>query len=140
MKDTIVRLTIIKNVAKDIHYNAHEDAFYAIHLLMDRVADGLDQYIDDINENLYLGRGQRPPLSQEIAKLVEAMTPELDTDSNHSMLETLMEFIDGTLENISQLVTDDRGLKNGDIALLDDISKDLQKKLGLVACQARWNL
>lgn len=140
MKDIIVRLTVIKGLAKDIHYNACGEGFYGTHLLMDRVADGLDDFIDDINENLYLGRGQRPPLSGEIAKLAGSMTPDLYAADNSSMLETLLGFIIGTLENISELVAEKRDFRNGDIALLDDISKDLRKKLGLVVCQARQNL
>lgn len=132
MKDTIVRLTVIKNLAKDIHYNAHGEAFYGIHLLMDRVADGLDQYIDDIKENIYLGRGQFPPSSKEIFKIAEAMLPvRLPTD-NSAQLRILADFINGTLENIFELVTNTTELMNGDIALFDDISKDLRKKLGLI--------
>lgn len=133
MKDTIVRLTVIKSLAKDIHYQAHGEAFYGIHLLMDRVAEGLDQYIDDIKENLYLGRGIYPPSSKEIFKIAEALTPELPYD-NKTKVDILANFISGTLENICELVQNTTELMNGDVALLDDISKDLRKKLGLLKC------
>ena len=133
MKDCIVRLTVIKNLAKDIHYQAHGEAFYGIHLLMDRVADGLDQYIDDIKENLYLGWRNMPPSSKEIFKIAEAMMPELDHTNNLYMITTLRDFINGTLENISELVQNTTILMNGDIALLD-ISKDLRKKICLLNC------
>ena len=142
MKDCIVRLTVIKNLAKDIHYQAHGEAFYGIHLLMDRVADGLDQYIDDIKENLYLGRNSIPPSSKEIFKIAEAMMPELKRDDNIAMIRTLRDFIGGTLENINELVQNTTELMNGDIALLDDISKDLRKKYGLLTCtvcEYVWN-
>lgn len=134
MKDCIVRLTVIKNIAKDIHYNAHGESFYGIHLLMDRVAEGLDQYIDDIKENLYLGWHNTPPSSKEIFKIAEAMMPELDHTDNLSMIRVLRDFISGTLENICELVQNTTILMNGDIALLDDISKDLRKKRGLLNC------
>lgn len=133
MKDTIIRLTVIKNLAKDIHYQSHGEAFYGIHILMDRVADGLDQYIDDIKENLFLGRRILPPSSKEIFRVAEAMLPELSTD-NLEMVRVLRDFISGTLENIYELVTNTTELMNGDISLLDDISKDLRKKLGLLNC------
>lgn len=133
MKDTIIRLTVIKNLAKDIHYNAHGEAFYGIHLLMDRVADGLDQYIDDLKENLFLGRRILPPSSKEIFRVAEAMLPEMSTD-NLEMVRVLRDFISGTLENIYELVTNTTELMNGDISLLDDISKDLRKKIGLLNC------
>lgn len=134
MKDTIVRLTVIKNLAKDIHYNAHGEAFYGIHLLMDRVADGLDQYIDDIKENLYIGRRQAPPSSKEVFKIAEAMFPEFNHEDNLAMLKELQHIIGGTLENICELVENTTELMNGDISLLDDISKDLRKKIGLINC------
>ena len=35
MLDILARLTAIKHYAKDIHYNAKGDSFYAVHLLMD---------------------------------------------------------------------------------------------------------
>lgn len=132
MKDCIVRLTVIKNLAKDIHYNAHGEAFYGIHLLMDRVADGLDQFIDDIKENIYLGRGLLPPTSKEIFKLAEAYAPNITPGDNEEMLGVLMHFMEGTMENIYELVTNTTELMNGDIALFDDISKDLRKKIGLI--------
>ena len=132
MKDCIVRLTVIKNLAKDIHYNAHGREFYGIHLLMDRVADGLDQFIDDIKENIYLGRGQFPPASKEIFKVAEAMLPEKLPYDTVAQLGILADFISGTLENIFELVSNTKILLNGDIALFDDISKDLHKKLGLI--------
>lgn len=132
MKDCIVRLTVIKNLAKDIHYNAHGREFYGIHLLMDRVADGLDQFIDDIKENIYLGRGQFPPASKEIFKVAEAMLPEKLPYDTVAQLGILADFISGTLENIFELVQNTTILMNGDVALFDDISKDLRKKLGLI--------
>lgn len=132
MKDCIVRLTVIKNLAKDIHYNAHGREFYGIHLLMDRVADGLDQFIDDIKENIYLGRGQFPPASKEIFKVAEAMLPEKLPYDTVAQMGILADFISGTLENIFELVQNTTILMNGDVALFDDISKDLRKKLGLI--------
>lgn len=133
MRDLIVRLTVIKNTAKDIHYQAHGLSFYGIHILMDQVADGLDQYVDDIKENLYLGRGIMPPSSKEIFKLAEAMSTELPND-DYAKVGQLASFISGTLENINELVINTTELMNGDIALLDDIAKDLRKKLGLLKC------
>ena len=136
MKDIIVRLTVIKNLAKDIHYNAYGDGFYGIHLLMDRVADGLDQYVDDIKENIYLGREMLPPESKEIFKIAEAMFPRLPA-GNEDMLRVLGDFIMETLENIQEAVKSNYVLLNGDIALLDDISKDLRKKYGLIMRQTK---
>ena len=133
MKDLIVRLTVIYNVAKDIHYQAHGIAFYGVHLLMDRVADGLNDYIDDIKENLYLGRGIMPPSSREILKQAEVMIPDLPND-DYAKVGQLASIINGTIENISELVANTTELMNGDIALLDDIAKDLRKKLGLLKC------
>ena len=43
----IINLMVIKGYAKDLHYNIPD---YSIHLLADRIQDGLDDFID-INTN-----------------------------------------------------------------------------------------
>lgn len=130
MLDVLARLTAIKYYAKDIHYNAKGESFYAVHLLMDRVVDGLDDFIDSINEVCYLGAGDVPPSSKEVLRLANAVIPIITDEDN---LERLIGLIRATLLELGNIRDTDRA----DNALLDNISQDLKLKLGLIIRQAQ---
>ncbi len=125
MLDILARLTAIKHYAKDIHYNAKGEQFYAVHLLMDRVVDGLDDFIDSINEVCYLGAGDVPPSSREVLRIAGAVIPVITESGN---LERLIGLIKSTLSELEGIKYSDRG----DDSLLDAIAQDLKLKLGLL--------
>lgn len=126
MLDILARLTAIQQYAKDIHYTAKGDPFYAVHLLADRVADGLDDFSDSIKETHYLGGGELPPQSKEILRLAIAYIPVLtDTKSDLTRLAGL---ISSTLDALGETM----GKGRADASLLDNIAQDLKLKLGLI--------
>lgn len=126
MLDILARLTAIQQYAKDIHYTAKGDQFYAVHLLADRVADGLDDFSDSIKETHYLGGGELPPQSKEILRLAIAYIPVLtDTKSDLTRLAGL---ISSTLDALGETMGNGRA----DASLLDNIAQDLKLKLGLI--------
>lgn len=61
----ICYLVAIQNFTKDIHYSCKGDAFYGKHLLVDRIYDGLDDFIDGIKETCLLGNDILPLPSGE---------------------------------------------------------------------------
>lgn len=126
MLDILARLTAIQQYAKDIHYTAKGDSFYGIHLLMDRVADGLDEFSDSIKETHYLGGGELPPQSKEILRVAEAYIPVL-TDTRED-LTRLGGLISSTLDALGETM----GNSRADASLLDNIAQDLKLKLGLI--------
>lgn len=126
MLDILARLTAIQQYAKDIHYTAKGDSFYAVHLLADRVADGLDDFSDSIKETHYLGGGELPPQSKEILRLAIAYIPVL-TDTRED-LTRLGSLISSTLEALGETIGNGRA----DASLLDNIAQDLKLKLGLI--------
>ena len=122
MLDVLSRLTAIKHYAKDIHYNARGDSFYAVHLLMDRIADDLDGFIDSINEIYYLGAGNLPPQSRDVLMVAEAYIPSvIDIQFLKNLISTTLDVLDS--------VNDENRAVN---SLLDSISQDLKLKLGLL--------
>lgn len=126
MLDILARLTAIQQYAKDIHYTATGDQFYAVHLLADRVADGLDDFSDSIKETHYLGGGELPPQSKEILRVAEAYIPVLtDTKSDLTRLAGL---ISSTLDALGETMGNGRA----DASILDNIAQDLKLKLGLI--------
>lgn len=128
MLQILARLTAIKGFAKDIHYTADGEPFYGIHLLMDRVVDGLDDFIDSINEVVYMGRDSEPPASREVLKYATAYIPVVGEDTKAS-LSLLNNLITQTIEEVNSYDTDDRATNS----LLDSIAQDLRLKHGLVA-------
>jgi DNA-binding ferritin-like protein len=126
MLDILARLTAIQQYAKDIHYTAKGDQFYAVHLLVDRVADGLDDFSDSIKETHYLGGGELPPQSKEVLRLAIAYIPVLtDTKADLTRLGSL---ISSTLDALGETMGNGRA----DASLLDNIAQDLKLKLGLI--------
>ena len=120
-------LTAVREFAKDIHYHAHGESFYGIHLLMDRVADGIYDKIDELKEVCYLGNINEVPQSKEIMKVAVAYIPDI-VDSNSDNIARLEDLIARTLDHIQEI-------KNGTPArdsLLDAIAQDLQLKRGLL--------
>ena len=126
MLDILARLTAIQQYAKDIHYTAKGNSFYAVHLLMDRVADGLDDFSDSLKETHYLGGGELPPQSKEVLRLAIAYIPVL-TDTRED-LTRLGSLISSTLDALGETMGNGRA----DASLLDNIAQDLKLKLGLI--------
>lgn len=129
MKDIIVKLLAIYHYAKDIHYTAQGESFYAIHTLMDRICDGIHDQVDDINEVCYLGTNKEAPFSYDILKIVTASIPEKGPTSY--MLGFLDEMLENAIAAISEL-KEKTYMSGGEASLLDDIQKTLLQKRGLV--------
>ena len=127
--DLLKVLYCIKFFAKDIHYTAKGDGFYSDHLLADRVIDGLDDFIDDINENLYLGFEEEAPISKQVIAGVakDLMLVQDDIKVNWKRLYSYLEEAEELIYKIEE------EYKFPQISsLLDNIANDLQKKKGLI--------
>ena len=128
MLQILAKLTAIKGFAKDIHYSAEGESFYGIHLLMDRVIDGLDGFIDSINEVVYMGRDEEPPASREVLKYATAYIPVIG-ENNKASLSLLDNLIIQTITELNEYEAPDRAVNS----LLDSIAQDLRLKHGLVS-------
>lgn len=125
MLDILVRLEAIKSFAKDIHYTANGDEFYGIHLMMDRIAGGLDDFSDAIKETVYLGNNALPPSSKEILKYSLAYIP--DIMSVRENLLALRILIGETIAALDKIEA-----ARAENSLYDNIAQDLKLKLGLL--------
>ena len=127
MLDLLSRLTAIKYYAKDIHYNAKGEQFYAVHLLMDRVADGLDTFSDTIKEVCYMGAGDEPPSSKEILKIAVDYIPYLGDDNKESLM-----FLGNLLLQALERLDSIKSTNKADTSVFDAIAQDLKLKYGLI--------
>lgn len=132
MMDTMARLLAIYHYAKDIHYSAKGESFYAIHLLMDRIAEDIHGQIDSINEVCYLGKGHVAPSSKDIMKKAYENMPELWSDTKENIGE-LEHLIGGTVENILEMIENGTdNMTSAEASLLDEIAQSLMLKKGLI--------
>lgn len=125
----LVILYSIRFYAKDIHYEAKGASFWSDHLMADEIFDGIDGFIDQINENLFLGYEHPAPHSKDIVALVYDALPPVSTDIGQCWKNLYALIVEG-LSRISAIKEefDDAALN----ALLDSIADSLQKKKGLV--------
>ena len=118
----IVHLTAISNFAKDIHYNCKGDNFYGNHLFADRIADNLNDYIDQLKEICLLGHGVRTLHSSEYLNGAAEIIPEdISFKTMKKLLIEALDIIENT-ENISK----------GDENLIGAIAQDIQNNIGLI--------
>lgn len=130
MYKILVYLIAIAHTAKDIHYHTGGDKFWGDHLLADRIHDDLDGFIDDINENFYLGKEEEAPQQTKLLEDAAELVPEVTDDMKlaFTSLDNLIIGCINAIETLSAL----NELTAGDNDLLGRICSDLQKKHGFL--------
>jgi DNA-binding ferritin-like protein len=127
-------LVAICNYSKDIHYNSKGSAFYSKHILADLVLDGLDEKIDDIKENVFLGNGIEPLPSGRYLMAAAALVPPI---SKEDRLNFIM--LKGLVNRVRELIKTMEGPSRGANSLLDAIGEHLDKMAGLLHLQVKDN-
>lgn len=124
-------LLAIQRQAKEIHYHAKGDCFWSDHLLADRIYDGLDDLMDEIQENYYLGKEEEAPSQKDL--LIEASEEVNDASGDIKMdFEHLDSIIVACIARIESIIEANKNLTAGDNDLLGRICSDLQKKHGFL--------
>lgn len=124
-------LLAIQRQTKEIHYHAKGDCFWSDHLLADRIYDGLDDLMDEIQENYYLGKEEEAPSQKDL--LIEASEEVNDASGDIKMdFEHLDSIIVACIARIESIIEANKNLTAGDNDLLGRICSDLQKKHGFL--------
>lgn len=118
IKEVLYRLLAIKKMAKELHYDFAKD--YALHLLYDRIADGLDGLSDRLTEIGLLGKGASAPSAVERLSRAEKMVLKADRDSLKDLCVELAYFVEG--------IKADRGTN----AVLDAIAEKMRESVALL--------
>ena len=120
---------VIRFYSKDIHYNCKSENFWGDHLLADKVFDGLDEFIDQINETIYMGYGHLPPSSKEVLQGTINKIPDIVDD-----ITKCWGFLYKRIESCLDLIADIRDRFDDPAlgSLLDGLAEDLRAKKGLV--------
>lgn len=129
MIDVIVQIEIIKWIAKDMHYRANDEWFYALHLLADKIDFGNAE--DDLKEAYFLGmKEQLPPTEGEIHRRAAEKIEDTRAKSNMELIESLRVACENGLYAIEE-AKNEVGLFAGVHAILDGISQNLLVVKGL---------
>ena len=129
MNGLISRLIAIKETAKGIHYTCIGDNAFAVHLLADRVADGIDDFIDSCKESI-LGADTYPLSSKEYLTVAINMIPIINIGKTKENLVNLYNLIDLTLQYIDSMEID-----KADENLVGNIAEKLKNNKGLINLQ-----
>ena len=132
MNKLLQMLLAVKMFAKDIHYKAKGSSFYSDHLLADEIGKDIDDYMDEINEIYYLGRGEEAPASSDILKGALEFIPE--GGEIDAMFGNMQNLLLDVLTHIEELANnaEKEDLTLGDNDLLSRISSYLEQKNGFV--------
>ncbi len=125
-------LLAIANYAKDIHYKSHGEAFYSKHLLADRIHKDLYDFMDLLKETCLLGEDTEPLPSGEYLSRATSLIPAI-TDNDKTNFENIKNLLIEALAVMEEM----REMTRGESSLIDNISQDLQQKLGLVNLQVK---
>ena len=125
IEETIVYLFAIQAYAKNVHYRSKGDAFYAMHLLADKVQEGIQKHIDTIIETCILPYGLPLPITEywlEASRIIK-------TDIYN--FRGLQSLIEKALEQLETVEARTRA----ENAIIDDVARDLTNSLGLITRQ-----
>lgn len=116
--------------AHDLHYRAHGEAFYALHLLADKVDFGTAE--DDLKEAYYLGQAESlPPTDEDIVEQAVLHVRHVG-ETNAELVANLMnacKYCMYSIEDAKRIP----GLMAGVHAILDGVSQNLLTVSGLCA-------
>ena len=132
INDIIVKLMVIANFAKDIHYTCKGEGAYGKHLLADLVHDDIDDFIDKLKENAILGQHELPLPSKQYLKMASEQTPDV-SENDVTNFNTLASVIDDLRKALETTETKTRGVAS----LFDNIGEHLDKAYGLIWLQVR---
>ena len=131
MFQVLCYLIAIQRQAKEIHYHAKGECFWSNHLLADRIYDGIDDLIDEIQENYYLGREGEAPSQKELLIGASECVKEASGDIKKDF-DGLDAIIMACIAQIETIIHENKELTAGDNDLLGRICSDLQKKHGFI--------
>ena len=132
MYKVLVYLLAIQSQAKNIHYNCVGGNFFGDHLLADRIFDGIQDLMDEINENYFMGKEEKAPNQKKLLADASELIPETilvgDMIIAFTQLDKLILSCIDELETVSAL----ESITVGDSDLIGRICSDLQKKHGFL--------
>ena len=142
MNELLEMIVCVEILANDLHYESDGIAFYANHLLADRVKEDLDKTLDGLREAYWLGelKVAPPPTDDTYQGAIELARGIRGSysggDRNEALVIRLREVADLLLKKIEEIKRGDP-LLSGTVAILDGLSTHMQTMYGLLDRTAR---
>lgn len=141
MNELLSLIVAVKILSEDLHYRSKGTAFYALHILADKVKEGLDGTMDELRESYYMGdRMQEPPCTCEIYSDAIARVNSVRNnilcdgiDMNKCLVLRLKDAVHTLFCYIETLKSSNvENMTSGTIAILDNLSASMTVKHGLL--------
>lgn len=130
MIEIIGRLDALRKTAKLYHWNCNGDVFYSDHLMFDKIAENIDDWIDALSEKYMMSLKPNHIMEEEYDILVhnkdEYFGRKLST--NDEMSAELRELIIQLVNLLGETDTGVRSVENQ----LDDIADSLMQYIGFL--------
>lgn len=141
MNEVLVMIEAIKILCDDLHYRSKGNSFYALHLLADKVKDGLDETLDELREAYYLGeKTVEPPCTCEILanaiSRVDAIRKNIvcdGIDMNKCLVIRLKDAVHNLfcyIETVKE--TEKSNMTSGTVSIIDGLSAKMLTAHGLL--------
>lgn len=141
MNEILAYIVAIQILADDLHYESKGPAFYSLHLLADRVKEGLNEDIDALKESFYLGELRAiPPKTDETYAEANALVYNIrqsikidgTISSDNVIGHRLKNALNLLTHKIEDLKNREENLMSGTVAILDGISQKMLIASGLL--------
>ena len=130
MEQLLCLLIVIQRVAKEAHYRAFGETFWSDHLLADKVFDGLEDLMDEIQETYFMGEEEANPTQKRIYAYASSMMPE-----SWGSLKDLFVILDGFVMQgilLASELSKASAITAAESDLLGRICSNLQQKHGFL--------
>jgi len=142
MNEVLSMIVAVQILCDDLHYRSKGNSFYALHLLADRVKDGLDKDLDALREAYYLGeKNIEPPCTCEIFRAgiakVDAIRQNIvcdGVDMNKCLVLRLKDAVHILFCYIETIkgASNDGIMTSGTVSILDGIASKMLVAHGLL--------
>lgn len=129
MIEVFISIRVVQYLLKDLHYATGGEAFYALHLLADKVDFRED--VDALRETYYLGlKGEIPPGLASVDSIAASRIPVISVSDNTERLRVLFDACHTAVYAIEG-ASKDPDLVGGIKSVLDSMSQKLLTLKGL---------
>jgi len=124
IKELLGIMLAVKWLCLQLHYESNGASFYALHLLADRIKDGIDGKMDSLRESYFLGfMNKLPPHEWETADIAKKYCSGGETTSNDELIKKVWSALDMGIHAIEDMKSSASGaIPCGVQNVLDDIS------------------
>lgn len=133
LNDRLADLLDLQLQAKQAHWNVKGPTFIALHELFDRIAEGLEDHVDDVAERLVALGGIAEGTAAAVAGRTKLTAYPLTITKGHDHVEAFSTALASAGKAIRAAIEKSAALNDADTAdLFTGISRDLDKQLWFV--------